>query len=200
MKTFCLCLPEYLAQIEAAKKHFEEMGVGEVNFVYGVNADLAGLATRHLYEIDNPGTGFSMGSKPTGIWLGHLMLWTAAIQHPDEHFMFLECDAQFQEGWKEKFEQGMLDVPKNFDIFYPGHCAMEGHPMKHVRGKVFESKHPQCNHAYIVRRGVLPFLLSKIRKCWAPMDCQMVFEIFEHLKVYALVPRIIDQRDTILPP
>ncbi len=200
MKTFCLCLPEYPAQIEAAKKHFEEMGVGDVNFITGINAEVAGLATAHTYDRDNPGTNFRMGFKPTGIWLGHLIMWQCAMQHPDEHFLFLECDALFQQGWREKLDQAMKDLPSNFDVLHVGSCCAEGHPKQHVKGNVFKTGHCQCSHCTVMRRGVLPFLITKIRKCYAPIDAQLVDEVFPHLKCYGIFPRICDQVDTIIPP
>lgn len=200
MRTFCICLPERPEQIEAAKKHFEEAGVVPVDFIYGVNAELAGLATAHTYERDNPGTNFRMGYKPTGIWLSHLMMWTAAMQYPDEHFMFVEVDAQFQEGWKEKFDQAMKDIPTNFGFLHVGSCCLSGHPRKHISGFLFETKHAQCLHCYVVCRSVLPFLLSRIRKCYAPLDCQLVDEVFPHLNTYAIYPRLVDQRNTEIPP
>lgn len=200
MKTFCLCLPEYPDQITAAQKHFTEAGVGDVEFIWGINAPVAGLATSHPYERDHPGSGFRMGSKPTGIWLSHWMAWNILLRYPDDRFLVLETDAKFQEGWQIKFAQALQDAPSNFDFLHIGHCCMEGHPRTHVKGDVWESKHAQCTHAYIVRRACLPFMLRTIRKCYAPIDIQMQLECFPHLLTYAVMPRIVDQFNTVLSP
>ena len=98
MKTFCLCLPEYPEQIEASRKHFAEAGLTDVEFFWGFNAPHAGIATTHCYEVDNPGSGFKMGSKPTGIWLSHYMLWSMLTRQPDDLFLILESDAKFLPG------------------------------------------------------------------------------------------------------
>lgn len=200
MKTFCLCLPEHPEQIEAARKHFTEAGVGDVNFFWGINAPVAGLATSHFYDRDHPGSGFRMGTKPTGIWLSHWMLWNHLMHLDDDRYLILESDASFQEGWSVKLAEGLRNAPSNFDFLHIGHCCMEGHPRKHVAGDVYETKHAQTTHAYIVRRGCLPFVLRTIRKCYAPIDAQLVDEVFPHLLTYAIMPRIVDQFNTVLPP
>lgn len=200
MRTICICLPEREQDIANAKAHFEEVGVGPVEFIWGINAEVAGLATWHPYERDAPGSGFKMGAKPTGIWLAHIIAWTVAMQFTDEHIMILETDAKFLPGWKAQLEEAIRVLPVNYDFLHPGSCCMEGHPKKWVEGNVWETKHAQCTHCYIVRRAVLPFMLRTIRKCFAPIDIQMQLECFPHLKTYAIVPRIVEQFNTILPP
>lgn len=200
MKAICLTLPESADKTEAARKHFSEAGLDDVEFVWGIHAHKAGLATVHPYEVDNPGSGFRMGYKPTGIWLGHWIIWTIMNRAPDDHFMVLETDAKFQPGWKEKFGQAMADVPPDFDFLHIGHCCMEGHPRTHIKGDVYETKHSQCTHAYVMNRKCIPFLLRTLRKVWSPIDIQMIFECFPHLRTFAVMPRIVDQFDTLLSP
>lgn len=200
MKAFCLCLPEYPDAIAKASAHFEESGLLGVEFIWGVHAEIAGLATSHPYERDAPGSGFRMGAKPTGIWLGHWIAWQVAMRCNDEHVMILETDAKFLPGWREKLDEALKIVPSNYDFLHPGHCCMEGHPRTHMGGEVWETKYAQCTHCYIVRRAVLPFMLKTIRKCYAPVDIQMQLECFPHLKTYAIMPRIVEQFGTIIPP
>lgn len=200
MKTICLCLPEYPEAIEKAKAHFEASGLTDVEFIWGINAPVAGLATSHCYDLDHPGTNFKMGAKPTGIWLAHIIAWSVAMQFSDEYIMVLETDAQFHDGWKEKLEESVKIAPSNADFIYPGSCCTEGHERTWVGGDVWECKHVQCTHCYIVRRAVLPFMLKTIRKCYAPIDIQMQLECFPHLKVYAILPRIVSQFNTVIPP
>lgn len=203
MKTYCLCLPEQPDKIKAAREHFDEIGL-EVEFFWGLHAETAGLATWHTYERDNPGSGFKMGARPTGIWLSHYMLWNALAHfEPSEHVMILETDARFSIGWRDTLMRAMMVVPTNFDLLYPGHCCVEawidiGEGGVEIGEGVWETKHIQCTHCYIARRPVLAFLLKQLRKIWAPIDVQMQLECFEHLKTYAIVPRIVEQENTEL--
>lgn len=203
MKTYCLCLPEYPERIEAAKTYFASIGLENVEFFWGINAVIAGLdglATSHPYEVDHPGSGYRMGAKPTGCWLSHYMLWSHLVRLNDEHIMVLEDDAEFAPDWKARLDKALKDVPSNFDFLHPGYCCMEGHPRTHIKGDVWETKHCQCTHSYIVRRGALPFMLKTLRKIWSPIDIAMKMECFPHLLTYATIPRIVSQWNTIIPP
>ena len=122
------------------------------------------------------------------------------MRMPDEQFLVLETDAKLADDFGSRLARAMTAVPSNFDFLHVGHCCLGNHPKKHVADEVWESKHMQCTHAYIVRRGVLPFLCKTIRKCWAPIDIQLQLECFPHLKTYAVVPRIVSQFDTELSP
>lgn len=200
LKTYCITLPETPDATIAAQKHFAERGVEDVEFVWGLHAEIAGLATAHTYERDNPGTNFRMGYKCTGIWLAHWLVWQIAMRTDAEYIMVLEADAKFDEDWKEKFDDAMKHVPKGFGFLHLGHCAIEGHPKAHIGGNVYESKHAQCAHCYIVQRSILPFMLKTIRKCYAPIDIALLLEIFPFVPTYVVVPRIVSQFNTIIPP
>lgn len=200
MKTICLCLPEYPEKIEAAKNHFESVGLGDVEFFSGIHAEIAGLATWHCYERDNPGSGFKIGTKCTGIWLSHYMLWSALSRDNEEHIMVLETDAKFLPGWKEKLDAALKIVPTNYDMLYPGHCCVAGHPKTHLGGAVWETKNIQCSHCYIVRRWALQVMIRTMRKIWAPVDIQMQLECFPYLRTYAIIPRIVEQFNTEISP
>ena len=199
MRAICICLPEYPERIEKAKAHFAARGL-DVALFYGINAPVAGLATWHAYEVDHPGEGYRMGPKQTGCWLSHYMLWNAMTRMPDDAYLVLEDDAQLCDGFKEKLDQALRDVPSDYQFLHPGHCCVEGTPMRHVAGSVYECKDMLCTHGYVIRRNVTPYLLKTFRKCWAPIDIQLKLEVFPHVRTYAVVPRIISQFDTPLSP
>ena len=200
VRAICICLPEYPEKIEKAKAHFADRGLTDVEFFWGINAPIAGLATWHPYEVDHPGSGFRMGAKPTGCWLSHYMLWNCLTRMPDDEYLVLEDDAQLDVGFMDSFAKAMRDVPSDYQFLHLGHCCMQGQPQRHVAGEVYESKAQLCTHAYVIRRTVTPFLLKTLRKCWAPIDIQLQIECFPHLKTYAVVPRIVAQFDTMIPP
>jgi GR25 family glycosyltransferase involved in LPS biosynthesis len=199
MRAICICLPEYPERIEKAKAHFESHGL-DVEFFWGINAPVAGLATIHPYEVDHPGSGYRMGFKPTGCWLSHYMLWGAMTRMTDDAYLVLEDDAQLCDGFLEKFDQAMRDVPSDYAFLHPGHCCIQGRPMRHVAGDVYECKDMVCTHAYVIRRNIVPYVMKTLRKCWAPIDIQLQLEVFPNVKTYAVVPRIVSQFDTNIPP
>lgn len=199
VRTFVITLPEKPDRRVKMAAHLKERGLHTYQFFNGLHAEKAGLATIHTYELDHPGSGFRMGFAPTGIWLSHYMLWSTLNFLHDDHFLVLEDDAQFPEGWHERFTQALRDVPPSFDMLYIGSCCCKGKTQTKIAGDVYDVRYPLCTHAYIVAKKALPVLLANSRKAWAPVDISMTLECHPHLKVYTVLPRIVDQFDTVIP-
>ena len=200
MHAICVTLPETPERMERSRAHFAQAGLTDVEFFTGINARVAGLATSHAYEIDNPGSGWRIGEKGTGCWLSFYMMWASVARMPDDAYLILEDDAQLCDGFMDKWAQAMRDVPSDYDFLFLGHCCMKDKPKRHVAGDIYESKGMMCGHAYVLRRSTVTFLLQKIRKCWAPLDIQLAHEVFPLVKVYAVMPRIVSQFNTDLAP
>ncbi len=198
MKCFTITLPEDPERENRARQHFKERGV-VTEWFDGIHAQTAGLSTEHTYEIDNPGTGFRIGYKPTGIWISHIMIWKALNLLPDQHFMVLEVDAKFPVDWPARTERALKDVPADFDGLFIGSCCCQGRPTTHIKGEVFEVKWPACTHAVIWAKKAFPVLTS-LRKIHAPIDLEFSLGLAGKLKLYTVLPRICDQFDTEIWP
>lgn len=201
MKTLVLTLRETPDRERACRQHLLDRGI-DAEFVYGFNAKTCGLKTENNYEVDNPGKGHNIGYHGVGIWTSFIMMYQIAAQLSDDHIFLLEHDVNFDENWRERFDQAMKDVPPDFDFLFIGHCCFKDDKFaKHVKGEIYQTNRIFCNHACVVARKCLPFVIELLqRKCWSPIDIQLVNEVFPHLKVYALVPRAADQFDTKLRP
>jgi GR25 family glycosyltransferase involved in LPS biosynthesis len=200
MRAICLCLPEYPERAQSARSHFAEHGLVDVEFFQGINAPVAGLVTTLPYEIDHPFSGFRMGQKAVGCWLSHYMLWSCMTRMTDDAYLVLEDDAKLCDGFMDQWATAMRDVPSDYQFLHLGHCCTDGKPAELVAGNVYECKSMQCTHAYVMRRNIAPFLLKTMRRCWAPVDIQLQLEVFPHVRTFAVMPRIVAQFDTILPP
>lgn len=198
-RTFCLTLPETPERTQAAFRHLSEAGLN-FEFFFGIHAERFGLKTIFPYEVDHPGSGFNMGFKPTGIWLSHFMLWTTLLYLPEDRFLILEVDAKFPEGWQDKVSKALADVPHDYDILYLGSCCCLGRPQRQIKNSIWEVRWPACTHSYIVTKKALTTLLATQRKVYAPIDLSMIFHSLPMMKVYTVLPRIIEQFDTELPP
>jgi GR25 family glycosyltransferase involved in LPS biosynthesis len=204
IRTFVITLPENPQRKEKCIAHFKELAppLHSYQFFDGLHAEKAGLSTVHPYEVDNPGTGFRIGYKPTGIFMSHFMLWTVLNYLHDDHFFIMEDDVKFSRGWHTRFTQALQDVPPGFDMLYVGSCCCQGQPQRQIKNEVWEVKWPQCTHAYIVAKKAIPTLLT-MRKLWAPVDLGLIFDVFQkypNFKVFAVLPRICDQHDTEIIP
>lgn len=202
MRTICISLPhENPERTEAARQHFAQHGINAEFFV-GVHGEKMGLNTTHPYMVDRKEGDelFFAGPKPVGIFLSHYMLWDAMQLLPEQHTFILEDDAKFQDGWKEKFERALQDVPADFDILFVGSCCCNHRPTTHIKGLINEVKYPMCFHAYVVAKKAVPHLLATNRDCYAPIDISVTFHSFDKLKVYTILPRIVDQFNTEIEP
>jgi GR25 family glycosyltransferase involved in LPS biosynthesis len=199
MRCFTLTLPETPERTEKARAHFRERNV-DTQFFNGIHAEKFGLKTVFPYEVDNPGSGFNIGFKPTGIWLSHFMLWSALTLLHDEYYMILEVDAQFPVDWHSRLTKALNDCPRDFDMLYVGSCCCAGMPKTHIAGEVWDVRYPVCTHSYIVAKKALPVLISTQRKVYAPVDVSLVFHTLKLLKVYTILPSVCSQLDTILSP
>lgn len=198
MRTICITLMENPERKEKALKHFQEVGLDNVEFYEGINAEKMNVNGTKPYMRDRKEGDelYFIGTKPTGIFLSHYTLWSALTLMPQEHTLILEIDANFNKDWKAKFEQIMLDVPQDFDWLFLGSCCCMGRPRKHIKGLVYEVKNPMCFHAYIVAKKAIPHLLRTNRDCYAPIDISTTLYSFQDMKVYTALPRIVDQFDT----
>ena len=199
MRTFCITLPETPERTAKAKAHFASRQL-DVQFFNGIHAEKFGLSNVFTYEVDNPGSGYNIGFKPTGIWLSHYMLWGALNLLQDDHYLILEVDAEFPENWRGRVEKAIADAPNDFDMLYIGSCCCGGQKQTHIAGEVFDVRYPQCLHAYVVAKKALPVLLETQRKVYAPIDISLTFHSHPLLKVFTVLPRIVNQFATIIPP
>lgn len=199
VRPFVVTVPEENHRTIFIQKHFKEMGLEGVEEFAGISANESGVVTTHTYDIDNPGTNYRIGAKPTACWLSFYMLWSALNVLPDSHFLTLEWDAQFRPDWKYRTIEALRHVPKDFDVLFLGSCCTGGKPMKHIQGDIWEVKYPLCGHATIIAKKALPVFLQTQRKVYAPIDISLAFHTFPKLKVYTILPRVCDQFATAIP-
>lgn len=199
IRAFVLTVMEFPEKTEFIQNHLRSVGIEAEEFPC-LSAAESGLETSHKYEVDNPGSGYRIGPKPTALCVSFQMFWTAAMFMPESHFLFIEWDANFHADWRQRTEKALRDVPPDFDFLFLGSCCCKDRPTRHIAGEVFEVKYPMCNHAQIIARKAMPTLLRTQRKIYAPADISLAFHAFPHLRVYTLLPRCADQFGTIIPP
>lgn len=205
VRPFVMVVQEYPEKTQFIQRHLRSVGIEAEEFPCICAHDpqkrvVSGLNTIHCYEVDDPGSGFNMGPKSTALNVSFQMFWTAAMFMPDDYFLFIEWDAKFHPDWKRRAEQAVADTPEDFDFLFLGSCCCRGKPMRNVKGEIYDVKWPMCNHAQIIARKAMPTLLRTQRKIYAPADISLAFHAFPHLKVYTMLPRCVDQFDTVIPP
>jgi len=199
MKTFAIHCQELPDRKVAAEKHFKERGL-TVDWINGIHGETFGLLPSRPYNVDYPGKGQLAAISQVGLVLSHYMVWTVCAQLPYEQFMILEDDAFFPTDWKERLNMVMNDLPDDWDIFLIGNSNTLDKPRENVCRDVWEVKYPFCTHAYIVRKKALGTLLTYCRDATLNVDLLLMREAYPKLKVYTMLPRLVDQTGTFLHP
>lgn len=202
--------PEWMKEYERAKEYFSSQGIDDIHWVEGIHAQKWGLQSRHIYLLDGrPEEQFYIGIGTVGGFLSWYILFHVCKVMDFKHFLFLESDAEFMEGWRDKLIQSLEDVPEDFDFLFVGSCCAKDKEPVHIKGDVYEfpyrgeekwQYYPQCGHAYIIAHKALQTLIDTQRDVAHPMDVSLIRYAFPKLKIYAILPRIATQGDkTDLP-
>ena len=198
---------EWRDRANEGRKHFKEQGIKNIFEVAGVHGKAWGIQGRFIYLRDNPAEQLYLGDGKTAGVISHYILYNVMKALPDEYFMVLEDDARFVDGWKEKIETALKDVPKDFDFLFVGSCCAEDKQPKRIKGDIYYYPHrpehpdwyPQSGFCYIVAKKCLQHLIDTQRTTADPVDVGLIYRAFPKMKVYAILPRLADQGDTPLP-
>jgi GR25 family glycosyltransferase involved in LPS biosynthesis len=186
------------SRIPRLRQNLESAGIEDYRLFHGLNGAKSGLKASIPYQVDHPGTDYTICSKHVGCSLSHWMLWTALDFDPATGTtMILEDDVIFRPGWRQTVDAALDKLPNDWDILYPGSCCTDNRMGRHVGANVFEGM-PLCTHCYIVRRKALKTLIETNEEVYAPIDLQMYFKSRQHLKCFTIHPRVADQENTVL--
>jgi GR25 family glycosyltransferase involved in LPS biosynthesis len=190
-----LYLPEadFAERMELGRQHFRENGL-KVHEVWGIHSTNFGIAGTLPYTLDDPNRTIPQGQKDIGSVLSHYIIYNVINAMQGEYFFILEDDARFIDGWKEKLNQALQDVPQDFDVLFVGSCCTCNLRPQHIKGMVFGGIYPMCGHAYIVHKRCMGLFLSTQRTTAIPTDIQLKQKAFPHLKVFTILPRLAGQQ------
>lgn len=197
MKTFLLYCPEIEGDLENAKKHLGARGIF-FDPIMAIHGEKFGLLPSRPYNVDKPGQGHLTPISQVGLTLSHYMTWQICELLPDDEFLILEADAKFPVDWVDRLVIARSDLPQDWDIFLIGNSNTEDKPKEHICGDVWVVKYPFTTHAYIVRRKALRTLLEHCRDATLKIDILLIQRAYPLLKVYTMLPRLVEQRGTEL--
>lgn len=198
-RTFVITVnrPEPIPKYEATKQHLAEQGIPFEPF-YGLDNQKCKLLPVDTFDVDRKGDKIS----PIHIvaHLTHYLMWKVLSYLPEDAFWVLEYDALFEPGWREQYKKAMEVLPADWDVVFLGSCCCDGRPTTHIGNNLYEVKWPLCGHALMLRKKALPVLLEVHQKVWAPLDIALFEDSLPKLRVYTILPRLVVQRDTLIPP
>jgi GR25 family glycosyltransferase involved in LPS biosynthesis len=198
-RQFIITVPSSKERFDLTMAHLATEGLAPTPFV-GISADISGLETKWTYEVDHPGSGYRIGPKHVAMNLSHYMLWKVCSFIEGDSFIIFEDDVRFVVGWRPHFEDAVAHLPSDWDMLYVGSCCCAVNSNAPIHGRLHKTKYALCTHAYAVRKKALLILLEHCQKVWTHIDINIMFGAFPHLNCYAIIPRLADQQDTIIPP
>lgn len=187
---------------QEGKQHFIESGITDLIEVAGIYGQGFGIDGTHEYNLDNPSGHHKIGVAYTAGFLSMYMMYNIARVLPNEHFLFLEDDTRFNEGWLEKLSKEVEYLPSDFDFLFVGSCCAHDKPKKSIRGDIYEFNapyYPMGGNAYIISKKCLDHVIATQRDAYAPADISLTLHSFPQMKVFALLPRICNQKNNNLP-
>lgn len=200
---------EWVARDEKGLKYFIEQGINDIETIKGIHAHKWGVDGKHIYLLDGrPEEQFLIGQAKVGCFLSMYLVYSVMNVMPYKHFMFLETDNQFEDGWMQELEQALKDVPDDFDFLFVGSCCAEDKQPVHIKGKVYEFPYrgeaywqfyPQCGNCMIISKKIIPTIIDECRDTANPFDVALIKYVFPKAKVYAILPRLSHQGSTELP-
>jgi hypothetical protein len=90
----------------------------------------------------------------------------------------------------------MKDLPDDWEFF----CGNSNTLDKPGKIRASGSEYPFCTHAYIIRNEALGTLLTYCRDATLNVDLLLMRDAYPRLKVYTMLPRLVDQTGTFLHP
>ena len=196
-RTFVITVNRHIPKYEATKIHLQEMGIPFEPF-YGIDNQICKL--RPVDHFDRDRVGEFIDPIHICAHLTHYLLWKVMSYMPEDAFWSLEYDALFDPDWRGHYDDAMSVLPDDWDIVFLGGCCCEGRPTTHIGKNLYEVKWPLCGHALMIRKKALPVLLEVHQKVYAPLDIALFYDSLPKLRVYTILPRLVSQRDTLIPP
>jgi len=187
-------------RIAESKKYFESVNVQNIHWLMGVNGSEFGVQSARPYLRDNPEQNWHLGSATVGCNLSFYMTLVVASSLPEwNHFIYLEDDTRFHDGFDARINNALNDVPDDFDVLFLSHCCTAGRDTRHVRGEIYDVRYPLAGHCVVFAKKALPILIAECRDVCTPADVLLFDKVLSKLKTFTLLPRVAEQYKTDLP-
>ncbi len=196
-RTFVLTVRRDIKRFNDTIAHLDEQGIKWERFD-GMDNQITRLNAKDPFDVDR--SGERLEAKHVAATLTHYLLWQTMKYQSDESFVALEFDVRFVDGWQQQFDEAMSVLPDDWDMVNLGACCCKGRETYPVAKNLYDVRYPLCGHAWLYRKKCLETLLTVHQKINMPLDIALYNLSFPKLRVYSVLPRIVDQHNTFLPP
>ncbi len=196
-KTWVLTVDREIQRFNETAAHLDSLGVKWERFD-GMDNSICRLNPVETFDIDRAGE--RIGPKHVAACLSHYLILKTMQYQPDDSWITLEYDARLPEDYQARFDHIIKDLPDDWQVVFLGSCCCAGRETKHIKGDIYEVHWPLCGHAQMIRKSALPVLLKDCQKIWAPLDIALFYGALTKLRTYTVIPPLVTQDGTPLPP
>lgn len=196
-RTFILTVDRPIKRFTETAAHLDSLGITWERFD-GVDNQLCRLSPINTFDLDR--SGERIGAKHICATLSHYLVWKVMQYQPDGSFWLLEYDVRMVPDWQERYFRALNDIPSDWDVLFLGSCCCDGREQKYIAGEIYEVKYPLCGHAIMYQKKALSILLREHQVIREPLDIAMYYRSLPKLNVYTILPPLITQAGTYLPP
>lgn len=196
-RTFVLTVNRPIQRFTDTAAHLDSIGLKWERF-NGFDNQICKLIPVETFDIDR--VGEKIGSKHIAATLSHYLIWSLMSYSGDDSFWVLEYDVRLVDYWQERYAEAMAVLPDDWDMVFLGSCCCNGRETKLIGNNLYEVKYPLCGHAIMYRKKALPILLQEHQKICMPLDVALYYQSLPKLKVFTILPPIVVQAGTPLPP
>lgn len=196
-RIWLLTVERPIARFDATAKHLDELGIHWDRFD-GFDNQRTRLLPVDTFDFDR--VGEKIGPKHIAATLSHMAIWYVMRYQPDDHFIVMEYDVRVQPNFAEQYAEVIENLPADWQVCFLGSCCTQGREHKHVKGNIYEVPMVLCGHCIMYHESALPILIRAHQNIHQPLDIAMVTQSLPLLKSYVVLPRIVEQHGTPLPP
>lgn len=196
-RTLVLTIDRPIQRFSETAAHLDSIGLKWERFD-GIDNQLCRLSPIQTFDLDRAGE--RIGPKHIAATLSHWSIWKVMSYQPDESFWVLEYDVRLVPDWRQQYATAMAAMPDDWQVIFLGSCCCEGRETLHIKDNVYEVKYPLCGHAIMYRNTALPILLREHQRIYQPLDIALMFQSLPKLRTYTILPAIVTQAGTPLPP
>lgn len=196
-RIFVLTVDRPIQRFTDTAAHLDSLGIKWERFD-GMDNQITKLLPVDTFDLDR--VGERIGPKHIAATLSHYLVWKVMSYQPDDYFIVFEYDVRVGQTFDIDFRLACDSLPNDWDVCFLGSCCCEGRTTNRVDGPIYEVHYPLCGHAIMYRKKALPILLREHQRISMPLDIAMFYQSLPKLRVYTVLPPLVTQHGTPLPP
>lgn len=181
-RTYLINLPHRTDRLRIAKQQFAKAGMDMPIIFPAIDAKKLGI------------TGMTEANQGLiGCFMSHYFILQNAILSGYKRIAIFEDDILLVNGFKEKLNTGLFEVPDKWELLYLGYYERTGSGKVQVSQNITIPKNTWGTHAYMVQGDGIKKMYDNLQTIRTHIDIQITEDIAPKLYTYCISPAICHQ-------